>query len=108
MKLILRIKWGYDGEAVGFYAGGPTRRGMSMNNINKMYQSRDKIISCSKRIIDNDKRRNSVACNVAQTELVLIMTRLNHKFFSDYNNFLRIYMNYYCFSSTESEVAWSW
>ena len=38
VKLMLRMKWDDNGIACGFYAGGPSCRGMSLANINKFYQ----------------------------------------------------------------------
>ena len=38
MKLLLRIKYDNEGRAIGFYAGGPTNRGMSLKNIQKYYR----------------------------------------------------------------------
>ena len=38
VKLLLRIKYSNQGEAVGFYAGGASHRGMSLKNIQKFYR----------------------------------------------------------------------
>ena len=38
VKLLLRIKYGQNGSAVGFHAGGPSHRGMSIKNIRQFYR----------------------------------------------------------------------